>query len=123
MDAPTSSYEMTSAEGEVLLEAYELAYQLLQALQQPPASSLCNSGQAADVISRVQSLLQSYKAEEDNSVRTFSWGTHGLQLLKWMLDRDLTSSGSHCSVTCQAAWLICMRLQACICSANSYSIS
>ena len=76
MDVPSSSYEMTSAEGEVLVEAIELAFQLQQALQQPPTSSLCNAGQAADVISTIQSLMQSYKNEEDNSVRSLTWGKH-----------------------------------------------
>ena len=70
----SSSYNMTSAEGEVLLEAIELAQELQEALQQPPASSLCNSGHCSPSFSRVQSVLQDYKQAEDLHSDSISWG-------------------------------------------------
>ena len=70
----SSSYDLTSAEGEVLLEAIELAAELQEALQQPPASSLSNCSHCSATFSRVQSILQGYKQAEDRSPDSISWG-------------------------------------------------
>ena len=74
MEDSVSSYDMTSPEGDYLVEACDLAYQLQHALRQPPASGLSNSRQSADTLSNVQSLLERYKALEDGSSNSSIWG-------------------------------------------------
>ncbi|KAK9863000.1 hypothetical protein WJX84_009236 [Apatococcus fuscideae] len=77
---------MTSPEGDYLLEACDLAYQLQHALRQPPASGLSNSRQSADTLSNVQSLLERYKALEDGSSNSSIWGEHGGAVLEQLVD-------------------------------------